>query len=116
MRSGLALLVVSFIAYVLGWLPAFVPLEDLPKIWGLSTTEYLQQTHAPTGWDWLAQTAHGDYAGLVGIAWLSGCSLLCLLAIMPIYARRKDWAFVMICIAALIVQLVAASGILSSGQ
>lgn len=116
MRSGLALLVVSFIAYVLGWLPAYVPLEDLPKIWGLSTSTYLQQTHAPTGWNWLGLVGHGDYAGLVGIAWLSACSLLCLLAIMPIYARRKDWAFVMICIAALLVQLLAASGILSSGQ
>ena len=55
-------------------------------------------------------------AGLIGIAWLSACSLLCLLAVIPIYARRKDWVFVLICICAVLVQLLAASGMLSSAH
>jgi hypothetical protein len=116
MRSGLAILVVSFLAYVLGWLPAHFPLERLPEVWKLPTAEYLKQTGAPTGWAWLELVGHGDFAGLLGIAWLSGCSLLCLLAVMPIYARRKDWWFVAICVCALLVQLLAASGMLSSAH
>jgi len=115
-RSGLAILVISFLAYVLGWLPARIPLEQMPNVWNLSTHEYLQQTGAPTGWHWLAMIGQGDFAGLLGIAWLSGCSLLCLLAVMPIYARRKDWVFVALCIIALLVQLLAASGILTAGH
>ncbi len=114
MRSGLAILVVSFLAYVLGWLPAHFPLEQLPNVWSLPTAEYLKQTNAPTGWAWLKLIGYGDFAGLIGIAWLSACSLLCLLAVMPIYVRRKDWMFVAICVCALLVQLFAASGILSS--
>lgn len=115
-RSGLAILVVTFLAYVMGWIPARIPLDQMPNVWNLSTHEYLQQTGAPTGWQWLALVGQGDFAGLLGIAWLSGCSVLCLLAVMPIYAKRKDWVFVVICIIALLVQVLAASGILTVGH
>jgi hypothetical protein len=114
-RSGLALLVVSFLAYVFGWMPAHVPLEQLPDYWNLPVGEYLKQTDTPTGWNWLTMIDQGDFASLVGIAWLSGCSLICLIAVIPIYARRQDRIFVMICVIALAVQLLAASGILKTG-
>lgn len=114
-RSGLAILVVSFLAYVLGWMPAHVPLEQLPNVWNLPVNEYLKQTAAPTGWHWLTLLDQGDFASLVGIAWLSGSSLVCLIAVIPIYARRKDRVFVMLCLIALAVQLLAASGILRAG-
>jgi hypothetical protein len=115
-RSGLAILVVTFLAYVFGWIPARIPLDQMPNVWNLSTHEYLHQTGAPTGWHWLEMIGQGDFAGLLGIAWLSGCSLLCLLSVMPIYARRKDWVFVALCTIALLVQLLAASGILTAGH
>jgi len=114
-RSGLALLVVSFLAYVFGLMPVHVPLEQLPNLWNLPVGEYLKQTDTPTGWNWLTMINQGDFASLVGIAWLSGCSLICLLAIIPIYARRKDKIFVMLCVFALAVQLLAASGMLRTG-
>jgi len=113
-RSGLALLVVSFLAYVFGWMPAHVPLDQLPNLWSLPVDEYLKQIHAPTGWAWLTMTGYGDFASLLGIAWLSGSSLICLLAVIPIYARRRDYIFVVICFIALAVQLLAASGMLHS--
>ena len=115
-RSGLAILAASFLAYVFGWLPAHVPVEQLPNVWNLPVGEYLKQTGSPTGWAWLGRLGEGDYAGLFGIAWLSGCSLVCLLAVMPIYARRGDRMFLAICVIALLVQLAAASGMLHSGH
>ena len=115
-RSGLAILAASFLAYVFGWLPAHVPVEQLPNVWNLPVGEYLKQTDSPTGWAWLGRLGEGDYAGLFGIAWLSGCSLVCLLAVMPIYARRGDRMFLAICVIALLVQLAAASGMLHSGH
>lgn len=115
-RSGLAILVVTFLGYVLGGMPARIPLDQMPNVWNLSSHEYLQQTGAPTGWQWLALIGQGDFAGLLGIAWLSGCSMLCLLAVMPIYAKRQDWVFVAICIIALLVQVLAASGMLTVGH
>lgn len=114
-RSGLAILVVTFIAYMFGLMPAHVPLEQLPQYWALPSHEYIQLTNSPVGWDWIAKIAEGDYASLLGIAWLSGASLVCLLAVIPIYARRGDRVFVALCVAALAVQLLAASGILRTG-
>lgn len=115
-NSGLALLIICFLAYVLGWMPAHVPLDQLPNLWNLPVGEYLRQTNTPNGWSWMLMISEGDFASLVGIAWLSGCSLICLLAIIPIYARRRDKVFVMICVIALAVQLLAASGILGGGH
>lgn len=113
-RSGFVMLVIAFSAYVFGWLPAHYPLEQLPNVWGLSTGEYLKKTGEPTGWGWLHLIAQGDFAGLFGIAWLSASSLFCLLAVLPVYVRRGDWVFVALCIGALCVQLLAASGILTA--
>jgi hypothetical protein len=115
-RSGLAILIVSFFAYVMGWLPAHVALDQLPEVWTLPVDEYLKQTNSPTGWAWLGRLGEGDFAGLFGIAWLSGATLVCLLAVMPIYAKRRDLVFVTICIIALLVQVLAASGMLHSGH
>ena len=111
-RSGLALLAGSFLAYVFGWMPAHVPLDQLPGVWSQPVGDYLKQTHAPTGWAWLTMSGYGDFASLIGIAWLSGCSLICLLAVIPIYSRRRDRVFVAICLLALTIQLLAASGML----
>ena len=114
-RSGLALLSISFLAYVFGWMPAHIPLDQLPNVWSLPVHEYLKLTHAPTGWAWLTMAGYGDFASLIGIAWLSGSSLICLLSVIPIYVRRRDFVFVTICAIALAVQLLAASGVLHSG-
>ncbi|MFA6013909.1 MAG: hypothetical protein WC742_02500 [Gallionellaceae bacterium] len=115
-RSGLAILVVSFLAYVLSWMPARIPLDQMPDVWSMSAHDYLLQTGAPTGWQWLSLLGWGDFASLLGIAWLSGASLLCLFAVIPIYARRRDWVFVGLCIVALLVQFLAASGLLTAGH
>lgn len=115
-RSGLAILAVSFLAYIFGGLPAHVPLDQLSQVWSLPVGAYLEQTQTPTGWHWLDLIGYGDFASLIGITVLSGCSLICLLAVIPTYARRGDWAFVAICVIALLVQLLAASGTLGVGH
>ncbi|MDD4929541.1 MAG: hypothetical protein PHP85_09720 [Gallionella sp.] len=115
-RSGLLILIVSFLSYVFGLIPAHIPLEQLPAVWNLPAGEYLKLTGSPTGWGWLRMLGFGDFASLLGIAWLSGCSLLCLAVVMPVYAGRKDWVFVGLCVVALLVQILAASGILTVGH
>ena len=58
----------------------------------------------------------GIVAGLVGIVILAGCSLVCLLALVPLYLRRGDKAFAALCLAEVAVVLLAASGWLSGGH
>ena len=115
-RFGLLVLVLSFVAYVTGLLPGHVPVDQLPAVWGLPVAQYLAHTHMPTGWDWLALLGHGDVLGLAGIAWLSAVSVACLLALVPVYARRGDRAFVAICVVEVLVVALAASGVLTGGH
>lgn len=115
-RIGLVVLVLTFAAYMSGLTPPHVPLAQLPSLWGQPVAGYLQQTQSPLGWGWLALVPRSDVAGLVGIVVLAGCSLLCLLALVPLYWRRGDRAFVALCLAEVAVVLLAASGWLTAGH
>ena len=115
-RLGLVLLVGSFSAYVLGWLPALVSPERLPELWTLPVADFLQHSGKPAGWAWLAFAGHGDVMPLLGIAVLAACSVPALLALVPLYHARGDRAFVALCLAEVVVVLAAASGWLSGGH
>lgn len=110
---GFIVLIATFVAYMLGWLPSYVPLDKLPKLWGLSADEYLKVTGVPTGWSWLFMMHKGDFASQLGIAILSGCSIACIAAIIPAYARAKNLTYIVICILEIVVLVLSASGIFS---
>ena len=110
------MLLLSFAAYVSNALPPHVPLERLPQLWTLPVGQYLVEANMPTGWGWLALLHRGDILGLAGIAILAGCSIFCLLALVPLYGARGDKAFVAICLAEVTVVLLAASGWLAGGH
>lgn len=115
-RLGVMVLVISFAAYLFGLLPAHVPLEQLPGLWVLPVAGYLQHTGTPTGWGWLALAHRGDLANLIGIAILAGCSIPPLLGLIPLFLRRRDFAYAGICTSVVVVLLLAASGILDVGH
>jgi hypothetical protein len=115
-RIGQIVLVLTFTAYMTGLTSPHVPLEQLPALWGQPVGSFLQQTQSPLGWGWLALVQHSDVAGLVGIVILAGCSLACLLALVPLYLRRGDRAFVALCLAEVAVVVLAASGWLTAGH
>ena len=96
--AGFIALIGTFLAYMLGWLPPFVPLHKLPQLWGLSTSEYLKATGTPPGWSWLFRMNKGDFASQLGIAILSGCSIFCIAAIIPAYAREKNLTYIVFCL------------------
>lgn len=115
-RLGFVLLVLGFGAYASGLWPAHVPLERLPSLWSLPVDSFRQAAGMPAGWHWLRLVHHSDVVNLLGIALLAGCSLPALLALLPAYARRGDRAFLFICQAEILVQLVAASGLVAGGH
>lgn len=115
MWFGLFLLVVTFFVYLSGVLPSFVPIDDLPRYWGMRVHDFNAQLHAPTGWHWTAYVNKGDYLNFVGIAILSGLTILCYLVILPILIRKKDRAYVAIAIVEVLVLSLAASGLLKAG-
>jgi hypothetical protein len=115
-RVGLSVLVLGFTAYVFGFITPLVPLEQLPGLWSQPVAVYLKTSNTPTGWGWLSLVSKGDILNLVGIAILAGCSLPPLLGLIPLYLKRRDYAYVAICAAIILVLVLAASGVLSGGH
>jgi len=115
MWLGLAIMVVTFFVYISGVLPTFVPIDDLPKYWSMRVHDFNVALKAPTGWGWVPLVGKGDYLNFVGIAMLSGLTILCYAVILPILSRKKDTAYVIIAIAEILVLSLAASGLLKVG-
>jgi len=115
-KFGFVMLVAGFVAYAFGWLEEHVTVAELPQLWGLPLAEYLARTDTPTGWGWLAQLHKGEFAGLIGIAVLAGCSAVCLAAVIPVYVRRRDRVYAGICVLEILVLMLAASGVLTLGH
>jgi hypothetical protein len=115
MWLGLAILIITFFIYLSGVLPSYVPIDDLPKYWTMRVHDYNVALHAPTGWGWVAHVGQGDYLNFVGIAMLSGLTILCYLVILPILFRKKDMAYAIIAIVEVVVLSLAASGIMKVG-
>jgi hypothetical protein len=115
MWIGLLLLIITFLIYISGLLPTYIPIEELPRHWGKRVHAFNQELGLPTGWGWLQNVGKGDYLNFVGIAMLSGLTIVCYAVIMPILKRKKDTAYFVIALAEVLVLVLAASGILKSG-
>jgi len=115
MWLGLAIMIVTFIIYLSGLLPSYVPIDDLPKYWTMRVHDFNVALNAPTGWHWVSLVGKGDYLNFVGIAMLSGLTILCYAVILPILFKKKDTAYVVIAIAEILVLSLAASGLLKVG-
>lgn len=115
-RAGLLVLLASFTAYVLELAGSHVPPQRLTEVWQHPVSRYIELTGSPTGWGWVMLIHRGDIAGLAGIAILAGCSLLCLAALVPLYFRRGDRVYAMLCIVEIAIVVLAASGWLGTGH
>ncbi len=115
MKVGLLVLIVTFAIYLTGTLSPHVPVHDLSKHWGSPVHKYLEAASIPTGWSWLSMVGKGDFLNFVGIAFLSGVTVLCYSRIIPILFRRKDTIYGIIAILEVLVLVLAASGILKAG-
>lgn len=107
---GLALLLLTFAYYVSGLGQPLLPLQQLPELWTRSAAEVLRSSGMGGGWSWVAHVAHGDIAGLAGIAVLAACPLPALLLLAWRYGRRGERLQAALCLAQLAVLLLAASG------
>ncbi len=112
-KAGLVLLILSFVIYVSGILPPLIPFESLPMYWGLSAKEFAKATHMPTGWGWLSLIGKGDILNLMAIVFLAGVSAICSLAVLPIFARRRELAQLFIAVLQIVALVLAASNILA---
>ncbi|MDH4122256.1 MAG: hypothetical protein OEV94_11170 [Deltaproteobacteria bacterium] len=105
----------ALLAYLVGWIPPYIPLETLTHSWGLPVNQYLAATGAPHGWDWLPLALHGDYLALAGVAFLSSVIIFSYLAVIPAYWRKGDRVYLTMVIVQVLVFVLAASHLLTVG-
>jgi hypothetical protein len=115
-RIGLTLLVVSFVAYVAGLLPAHVPIADLPGHWSRPAAELLASTGTAAGWGWFAALPRSDMLVMAAIAFLSTCSIACLAFAMRAFIAEGARAPAVLCALEIVVILAAASGWFATGH
>jgi len=115
MKLGLLALIITFIVYLSGILSPYIPVNDLPRYWGMSVHNYLEATGIHPGWTWVGMLGKGDFLNFVGIAFLAGVTILCYLRIIPILFRKKDTVYGILAILEVLVLVLAASGILKAG-
>jgi len=115
MKIGLLSLIATFAIYASGILAPVVPLDDLPKVWSLPVREYLAATGVRPGWAWVRLLGRGDFLNFLGIAFLSGVTIVCYLAIIPIFFRQRNRVYAWISIVEVLVLSLAASGLLAVG-
>jgi hypothetical protein len=115
MMIGLLCLVVTFAVYALGVLEPRIPLAKVQEYWVMPVDEYLELSGIHAGWAWTGQLGKGDMLNFAPIAFLSGLTIICYLAIVPGLLRKKDKAYVVLALLEVLVLAVAASGILGAG-
>ena len=124
MYTGLAMLLIGFALYVSGLIEPAVPIDQLSSYWQLGVGEYLEvinehhlhREHHLTGWWWLTALGKGDYLNFIGIAVLSGVTIVCFLGVIPTLFRKGDYVYAVIAVVEVVVLVAAASGILAVGH
>lgn len=113
--TGIIVLAISFLIYVLGILPPLVEPEVLVQHWHLKAQALVSELGTPTGWSWLSYLGKGDYLNFIGIAVLAGATVIgYTFILLPAYLKRKDYTYAILVALEIIVLSLAASGILQS--
>jgi hypothetical protein len=112
-QAGFAISLVAFLLYVGGVLPAYVPLQDLPRYWALPVHRFIEMTGAPSGWAWLGELRYGDALNLAAVALLGLVTPVCYARLIPALVAERDWLQAGLATAQLAVLVAAASGLVA---
>jgi hypothetical protein len=112
-KAGFAISLGAFLLYVGDLLPAYLPLEDLPRYWTLPVHRFIEVTGAPQGWEWLGQLRYGDALNLAAVALLGLVTPVCYARLLPALLAERDWLQAALAAAQLVVLVAAASGLLA---
>ena len=112
---GLAVLFITYFIYLSGLMPSHVDMSLITNNWDKGVNEYLEITHSPHGWGWVALLGKGDFLNYLGFVFLALMTIFCYLVLVKGYISKKDWIYAGIAITEIIVLSIAASGMLGSG-
>jgi len=113
--AGIIILVATYAIYLTGILAPHIEISAIPKLWGKGVGEFLEITHSPQGWGWVALLAKGDFLNYIGFVLLALMTIFCYLVLVRGYVRQKNWIFATIALLEIVVLSVAASGLVGGG-
>jgi len=113
---GLAILIATFVAYVLDLAAPHVSFDQLTRIWSLPVDQFRAAAAAPDGWGWVPLAGRGDFMNYVGIAFLALVTIVCYLRVLPIFLASGDRAYSLIAAVEIAVLATAAAGILGGAH
>jgi hypothetical protein len=113
---GMCFLGISYLLYLTGILPSYVPPEKMHAYCSVSCSELVQVLDMPTGWAWLSFIGRADFLGLLGIAFLAGLTIIgYLIFLLPEFIRERDIPYAVMAAAEVLLLALAASGLLAAG-
>ncbi len=115
-RIGLGILFVTFIVYASGLVPSVVTIADVPDYWHLSAEEYAERTNLEIGWAWVGDFEQGRTLVFAGLVFFPAGTMVLIGITVALYLRQKVPAYALIAFLELIVLIVAATGLLSTGR
>lgn len=115
-KFSLVAMVLGYVLYVFGWLPAALPPAEVARRWGLSAAEYVASTGSGAGWSWVLRLPDAQSLALAGVALLAACSLPALVGLVQAFRARGDKRCAMLAAAQAAVIVLAASGIVAFGH
>lgn len=115
MKIGLILLILTFIVYLTGILSPQIPISELPKYWKMKAHDYLVSAGIHPGWAWLKLITKGDFLNFVPVGFLGALTVLCYIRILPIFLKKRDFAYFIFALIECLILILAASGLLKAG-
>jgi len=116
MYIGLLALFITFALYAFGIMKPYVPVDELPNYWSLNVADYLHHAGIKAGWAWLGMLGYGDFINFVGIALLSGVTIICYVAVVPVLLKSNDKVYAVLALLEAVILAAAASGLIAGGH
>jgi len=114
--AALAVMIVTYILYAGGAVSSKVPPGRISDHWGCAPQRYAEATGLAGGWSWVTRLGRGECLSRLGPALLGLVSIVCLAIALPVFLRKRDWAYVAMIAAEVTVLVLSASGLVGGGH
>jgi len=118
-KAALAALVAMLLTYVLyssGAVASKVPPGRVSECWRDTPSAYNETVGLRGGWAWVTQLGRGECLSRLGPALLGLVTIACFAVALPVFLRKRDWAFAAIVAAEIAVLALSASGLFAGGH
>ena len=112
-RVGLVAMFVLFLPYAIGWVPAAIPIGDVPIYWSMDASTYARTVGVSTGWQWIHFLNDSGVLAFVGTILFPMAATIAALAAAAFFARERVAVYSLIALAEGVVLVVAATGVLA---